>query len=383
MTALHLSFKEIWRNRSRFFLFSMVIALITLLVLFVAALGEGLGSGNREYISKLNAELVVYAESAELNAAASRLDRLTQRAIRNVEGVADAGPIGFASGAIPYGVEERLDISVIGVEPQKPGEPAAVVGLGLQRRSGDEALIDANVAAVTGLSVGDDLVVRSIQGDDEEFYVLTVVGITDSRKYGIRPSIFVPFITWDRIRPQAVVGNQQGELSSHVMAVKLVDPNKVLPAKFALEAQVPRVEAVDLVTAYESLPGYSEQQVSLDTQRYFALLIGVLVIGGFFQIQTLQKVPQIGMLKAIGTPNPTIAIASLVQIVVVTVVGAAIGAGAALGLSLGFPPNIPIVFAPASTGIALASILLIGPVGGLVSIRYSLKVEPLRALGLG
>ena len=48
--SLYLSFKEVWRNRSRFFLFSLVIALITLLVLFIAGLGEGLSSANKEYL---------------------------------------------------------------------------------------------------------------------------------------------------------------------------------------------------------------------------------------------------------------------------------------------------------------------------------------------
>ena len=40
--AIYLSFKELWRGRGRFLLISMVIALITLLVLFVAGLAEGL-----------------------------------------------------------------------------------------------------------------------------------------------------------------------------------------------------------------------------------------------------------------------------------------------------------------------------------------------------
>ena len=42
-TANHLALREIWRNRGRFLLFSLVIALITVLILFIAALGEGLG----------------------------------------------------------------------------------------------------------------------------------------------------------------------------------------------------------------------------------------------------------------------------------------------------------------------------------------------------
>ena len=44
--AFYLALKEVLRNRGRFLLVSMVIALITLLVLFIAALGEGLANGN-------------------------------------------------------------------------------------------------------------------------------------------------------------------------------------------------------------------------------------------------------------------------------------------------------------------------------------------------
>ena len=51
-------------------------------------------------------------------------------------------------------------------------------------------------------------------------------------------------------------------------------------------------------------------------------------------------------------------------------------------LALGFPPTIPIVFTPAAVAVAVGSLLLIGPIGGLVSVRYSLRVEPLTALGL-
>jgi len=149
-----------------------------------------------------------------------------------------------------------------------------------------------------------------------------------------------------------------------------------------LENQVSDVEAVDRKTAYQATPGYSAQQSTLDTQRNFALLIGVLVIGGFFQIQTLQKVAQIGMLKAIGTSNTTIVAASIMQIVAVTVLGVAIGSLGTLALSLSLPPVIPVVFTPNSTLVAITSLLLIGPIGGLVSIRHSLKVEPLIALGL-
>ena len=72
--SAYLAVKEVWRNRGRFLMVSLVIALITLLVLFIAALGEGLGNGNREYLSKLDGDLVVYQEKADLLISASHSD---------------------------------------------------------------------------------------------------------------------------------------------------------------------------------------------------------------------------------------------------------------------------------------------------------------------
>jgi putative ABC transport system permease protein len=383
LTAIHLALKEIWRNRGRFLLFSLVVALITVLVLFVAALGEGLGSGNREYLEKLNAELIAYEDTARLSIASSRIGCDKRREIRRIEGVREVGSIGFASVSIPMGEDEPFDISLIGVEPGKPGEPPVVAGQGLARRSADEAVIDRTVALMTKLQVGDRLTIRSVQGNEDQFYDLEVIGISDSRKYGLRPSVFVPIVTWDEIRPKAVKGPGEEEPACNVVAVQLEDPTQLEPMRQLLQARVSDVEAVDRKTAYENTPGYSAQQSTLNTQNAFALLIGVLVIGGFFQIQTLQKVPQIGMLKAIGTPNTIVAMAVLIQIVAVTLLGVAIGSLVTLGLASVFPPTIPIVFESQSGAMAVASIVLMGPIGGLVSIRHSLRVEPLTALGLG
>jgi len=63
--------------------------------------------------------------------------------------------------------------------------------------------------------------------------------------------------------------------------------------------------------------------------------------------------------------------------------GVVIASLVVVGLASVFPPNIPIVFELGSGAMAVASIFLMGFLGGLVSIRYSLRVEPLIALGLG
>ena len=379
-----LAFKEIWRNRGRFLLVGLVIALITVLVLFIDGLAEGLGAGNIEYLQKLDAEIVLFQEGVDLSASASQIGRSKLNEIKRVEGVKDAGLIGFSSASITLGDDENpLDVSLIGVEAGKPGQPAVYNGRGLKGKRGNEVIIGQNVALRTGLGVGDELTIKSIQGTDEEFYTLEVVGISDGQQYFIRPSVFVPYLTWEKIKPQGFVDDDsQSEAIFNIAAVKLEDPENIEEMAVRLEGKVDDVEAVDRKTAYEATPGYSAQQSTLNTIRIFTLLIGVLVIGGFFQIQTLQKVAQIGMLKAIGASTSTIGIASVLQIIYITLVGVIIGCVGTLALSLSFPVTVPILFTAESVMGAVISLMIIGPLGGLVSLIFLLRVEPLTALGL-
>lgn len=381
--AFYLAIKEIWRNRGRYLLFSLVIALITTLVLFIAALAGGLADANRQFIQKLEADVLVYQENVDLQASSSRLGQATLRNIRRVSGVAEAGPLGFSTATIVFtDGREAVDVSLIGVEPGMPGDPVLLAGSGLRNKRDKQVVIDNRLAQAQNLKLGDEIIIKSIQGTDEEFYPLKVTGITDERRYFFQPSLIVPLGTWDRIRPQGTTPSSATEPVFNVIAVRLENPAEVEPMITRISAAVDGVEAADKEQAILAIPGYTAQQSTLNTQQGFTLLIGVLVVGGFFQIQMLQKVPQIGMLKAIGSNNRSVALAALLQIVIVTVIGVAIGSLGTLLLSLGLPGNVPILFSGASVISAIALLLLIGPIGGLVSVRLALKIDPLTAIGV-
>jgi len=381
--ASYLALKEIWRNRGRFLLVSLVIALITLLVLFIAALGEGLGNGNREYLSKLDADVLVYQAKSERLIAASRLSRDRLAAVRRVEGVADAGMLGTASATLilPQG-EETLKVALLGVESGRVGEPKVIEGRQLSTDLAQEVIIDESTAIRSNLQVGDSLTLRVTQGTRDEFFTLAIVGKSDSQQYSLQPSLFVPFFTWDRIRPKSEAEISSANPVANVILVSLEDPEQIDEVRTRLVNQVDNVETANKTEAIAALPGYTAQQSTLNTQGGFTLFIGILVIGGFFQIQILQKVSQIGVLKAIGTANPVVALSSVIQIVMITVIGVTIGALLTFAFSLFFPPTVPIVFNGTTSAIAIIALLLIGPLGGLVSIRYATKIEPLKALGL-
>ena len=381
--AFYLSFKEIWRNRGRFFLFSLVIALITTLVLFIAALSEGLATANKQFLVKLDAQLLVFQKNVDLSPNTSRIELSKRNDIARLAGVDSVGPLGLSNVSIvrPSG-EKDLGVSLIGVEAGKPGEPTVLLGRNLRIDRGSEAIIDQNIVDRTGVKIGDRIRVKSIQGSKEEFYNLDIVGITDSRQYLFQPSIFVPYSTWDQIRPQAAAGSKLVETISNIIAVKLTPEANATQVAQEIASQVKNVEVTDIKTAYESLPGYQAQQSTLNTQRGFTLLIGILVIGGFFQIQILQKIPLIGVMKAIGTSNAIVATGVVLQIIFVTTFGVILGAIATLGLAIGIPGNVPVVFSGNSVAVAILTLLAIGPIGGLVSVRLAISVEPLLALGL-
>jgi len=277
---------------------------------------------------------------------------------------------------------DPLKVALIGAEPGRPGEPRVIAGRQLSTGLAREVLLDQNVVLRSNLKLGDTITIRSTQGTKDEFYQLKVVGITEGQQYFLQPSIIVPFFTWDRIRPKSEAEINTSDGVSNVVIVRLNDPQQAPAMAKTITANVAGVEVATIPQAIEAAPGYTAQQVTLQTQAGFSLIIGALVIGGFFQIQLLQKIPQIGVLKAIGASNVVVAAAAVYQVTLVTIIGVLLGRLGTFLLSLGLPPIVPIVFSGPSTLLAVIALIVIGPLGGLVSVRHAVRIEPLRALGL-
>ena len=380
--ATYLAVKEVMRNKGRFFLVALVIALITVLVLFIAALGEGLSNANRQYIANLDAELIVFLEKSDYNISASRLEPNTVKSVRRVEGVQDAGPI-YTSNTEIVSLPEPLKITMLGAEAERPGMPPLLEGRYFRGGEAREAVMDMRVAERANLKVGDEIEVRSTQGTNDEFYTLKLVGLVDEQSYFFQPTIFVPAATWELVRPQPESDLNSDTPYPNIVAVKLEDPTQVEEMKLRLQNEVSNIEVADIETTINNIPGYTAQQGTVQTQGFFTLLIGILVIGGFFQIQILQKVPQIGVLKAIGSSNFVVGISAVIQIMIVTAIGVGIGAGLNYLFSLVLPPAIPLAFNGTWSSLAILLLLFIGPIGGMVSIIYAVRIEPLKALRLG
>lgn len=385
MLALHLAVAEMARNKLRFTAVFLIVALITLLVLFTAALGDGLAQSNREYLASIDAELIAYQSEVDYQIPASRLAHSRLSAIRRVPGVAAVGPIGVSSAtivAVDGAPLAALDVALLGVEPRAPGAPAVFAGAPLADSRAAEAVIDRHVVDRLGLPIGATLTLKVVQGMEEQRYDLRVVGYTGGSKINFSPGIFVPLRRWDQIRPQEQPGGAGDEIDVNIAAVKLDGAEAPAAVAARVMQRVAHVELTDPVTAYEETQGYRDMESTLNLQQAFVLLIVALIIGSFFQIQAIQKVAQIGMLKAIGASSRVVIGALLLQVMTTLVAGLLIGGGVVWLLAAALPPGIPLVFSGAKIVLAVIAILAAGPVAALVAVRTILKIEPLLALGL-
>lgn len=381
--TLKLAIREMMRGKQRFIGVVLIVALIAILVLFEVAMAEGLTLSSSQYIASMDAELVVFRDTAKASIPASKLGNSQLNDIERMDGVAAVGPIGFSTALVLLnrsGKGENLEVSLIGVEPGKPGAPTVFAGQELADYRANEVILDQNVLDQVYIPIGSTLSIEVVQGVDEEVYPLTVVGYTTGKKYNL-PSVFVPLRVWNKVKPQERRSGGS-EIVFNVAAVKLVNPETWSQMADNLKSQINHIEATDLVTAYESLPGYRDMQDVMLILQSFVILVAILVIGGFFQIQALQKVAQIGMLKAIGASNRLIVTTLLTQVMLTTLVGMALGSVVVLGFTASLPPTIPIVFNGPKVITGLVILLLMGPLASIVAIRTLLKVEPLKALGL-
>ncbi|MGH2928392.1 MAG: ABC transporter permease, partial [Solirubrobacteraceae bacterium] len=271
--------------------------------------------------------------------------------------VIDAAQVGDGSGV-------NINLSLFGVPAdsflvQRADARAAL--------SGPPGLVLSNAFKKQGIRAGD----RFRIGDSG--VVLPVLGFTFAGSYGHVDQAFTSLSTWQKI----TYGSDPRDRFSAI-ALRVPTGTNI--------AAVDRVAGTDTVTkqaAYAGSPGYTAETQTMTMIRVFLLVISALIVGAFFTVLTLQRVRQIGVLKAMGASSWYVIRDGLTQITVVVVAATAAGtaAGAAvIGVLSGGP--VPMLFSAGSVLSAGAILAVAGIVGGAVTLRRVSRIEPSIALGV-
>ena len=116
----------------------------------------------------------------------------------------------------------------------------------------------------------------------------------------------------------------------------------------------------------------------------FALLIGAFGIANILFVSVRERMPQIGIQKALGAPNYLILIQFLTESAVLSSVGGALGILIVVIISLFLEGNSPIPFeltvVSVIEGVVIA--LVVGVLSGLVPAYSAAKMDPVKAINM-
>ncbi|MGD9932922.1 MAG: ABC transporter permease [Dehalococcoidia bacterium] len=358
---------EIRRRKVQFALIALVVTLISYLVLMINGLGIGLNELAGSALRNFDADAIAYSRKAGLSVIRSELSQETVDAIANQPGVEQSARIGYTAANYVDSDGKVNSAAFMGYDPGTIGEPRVVDGRPLTDADTGGLLADRSFLDAAGLKVGDTVEV-DIRLNTRVF---TIVGAIDEGAFFFQPAVYILRTSWEELR--------YGDLPGHPVASIVLLKGSDLPG---LDSD--SFEVVDKGTAFANIEGVAGQQSTVTSLRVFGYLIGGLVIGVFFYVLTLQKIPQIGVLKAVGATNVFVFRQILIQVLSLSLIGLAVALPLAFltdRLLRQLPEAVPIAFTNDTFVTTSVAMVITALVGAAFSARQVVKVDPIIALG--
>jgi len=362
---MFLALREIRHAKLRFALITGVIVMVSSLVFILSALANGLSAGNTAAIDAMPIDGMVVSDGSDYLLDRSSVPAGAAKTIAGIDGVASAEPLGVSSANITAkGSGTVIGVSFFGIVPDSVITPHTAHGEGF---AGHErgVVIDESLTQ-DGIGLGDTVVTEP--GGVE----LTVVGVTTGHTYRLRPTVYMSLDLWRQLQPR-----QEGAVPDAVSAIVVKGDSSALAA---IPDTVPGMTVGSTSKVASHIPGESEQNGTLLLIQVFLVVIAAGIIAAFFYIITLQKMPELGVMKAIGTGTGYLARTLIAQVLALALVGVLLGISIADTLALIIGNAVPYSI----TGQRMAlfgGILLVVAVGGTaLSLARIARVDPLDAI---
>lgn len=362
---MYLSLRDITFARGRFALIGAVVALITLLLVLLTGLTNGLGHQNTSALERLGAERFVFSAPADGSGRPSFTEsRITGDQLRGWQdavGDTDVERIGVTQTRAQAGPDARAaSVAVLGLEAGTALAPDLRVLDGSARPDPGEAVLSESVAESLGVAVGDTVELSTAE--------LGVAGITRDEYYSHTPVVWASMADYPGI---AHVGRD-------VEATALV-----------LTAHAPAAEVgagtgtvtTDTGGAFAALPAYRSEHGSLLMMQAFLYGISALVVVSFLTVWTIQRTRDIAVLRALGASRAYLVRDSLGQAAVVLLAGALAGGAVGAGIGAAARSAVPFTLSPATALLPAAGVFALGVAGSILAVRRVSSVDPLLALG--
>lgn len=365
---MRLGLRELLRRPGRFAVAGGALTLIVVLLLLLGGLLDGLFLGSTGLYRQQQSELVTYSANARDSLVRSRVDADLRTTIDGVDGVADTWGLGIALvGARVPDEEELADVAVVGYEGRIDGAP--------EPPAPGQGYADRRLEAA-GVAEGDVLALGPGQIPVE------VVGWVEDTSYLLQGGLLVDPATWREVlgssRPDATLPDG----TFQVVFVEVADDADVAEVAAAIDAATGDATSTSTIDdAISAMPGVDAQNATFTQIIYVTFFVAGLVVALFFALVTLERTAQYGVLKAVGASSGQIFAGLLVQAVVVTAGAFALGGVISLGVARLAPPDIPLLLVPSRAAFIAVGMLVTAVLGGSVSLRRVVRIDPASAIG--
>jgi putative ABC transport system permease protein len=372
---MKLALRELWRRPSRFITATLILLLLSLLLMFLGGLVDGLVGNSTGAVRAQNADLIVFSTDAKDSFLRSRIDVDLRSQIEAVRGVEKTGGIGILQlGArVPgNGPRELADTALFGYEIAPRGVPETPPALG-------EVYADELLQA-KGVEQGMTILLGAYRSP------VTVIGFVSDTNYLGQGSLWGSADTWRKV---AADNQAVQQLPAGAFQALVVQTDHTSGAESAARV----AQSIDAATsgatatltvsaAANAIPGVKEQRGTFNQIIGVTVIIALVVVALFFALLTVERAALYGVLKAIGASTSTLFAGLVLQAVIVTLIAALGGAVLSYALDALIPAgSIPFAISLSRVISSTLFLLLAAIVGCAFSLRRVLRIDPASAIG--
>jgi len=362
---MFLALREIRHAKLRFALITGVIVMVSSLVFILSGLANGLSAGNTAAIDAMPIDGMVISAGSDYLLDRSAVPADAAETIQGLDGIEAAEPIGIASASIKaQGSDQIVGVSFFGIVPDGMMQPDIVRSEGLEGQS--RGVVIDETLTEDGIDLGDTFVT------DPGGVELTVVGVTSGQTYRLAPVIFMPLERWQELQPA-----REGAPQNTVSAILVRGEQDAVDA---IPVSVSETMIGGKSQIANHIPGESAQNTTLLLIQVFLVVIAAGIIAAFFYIITLQKMPELGVMKAIGTGTGYLARTLIAQVLGLALVGVLLGISIADTLALIIGNAVPYSITTQRMALFGIILLLVAVGGTALSLTRIARVDPLDAI---
>ncbi len=361
---MRLALRELIRRPQRFVTAVVILTLISLLLMFLGGLLDGLINSSTEAVSAQRGDAIVFAAKSRSSFPSSRIEadqRAAYEAALGAKNVAGIGVAQFGARRPDAAPRDLVSVALFGYEFAPEGVP--------DRPPVDGEVYADDLLKADGVEQGMTLLLGPARSP------VTVVGFVSDVNYLSQGTLWGSLDTWRTVqnanRPDDPIGD--GVVQS--LVVRRAGPGQTIEAQ-------PGTVVLTIDEAVEALPGVKEQRGVFGQIIGVTVVIAIVVVGLFFALITVERVGLYGVLKAIGARSRTLLAGVLLQAIVLTLVASVIAGLLAIALALALPAGaIPFDLSPRRLVTSIAFLLVAAVVGSAFSLRRVLRVDPASAIG--